>query len=86
MVMMAVEFLFVDLGVGNLLVMKKGDVVFEVHLVKEKMLEACVVVGMHFGRMEVALVGVVVECWESFVALHLFLFEALLFGMRRNVG
>ena len=60
--MMAVEYLFVDLGVGNLLVMKKGDVVFEVHLVKGKMLEACVVVGMHLGRMEVAFVVVVVEC------------------------
>ena len=84
--MMAVEYLFVDLGVGNLLVMKKGDVVFEVHLVKGKMLEACVVVGMHLGRMEVAFFVVVVECWESFVALHLLLFEALLFGMRRNVG
>ena len=59
---MAVEYLFVDLGVGNLLVMKKGDVVFEVHLVKGKMLEACVVVGMHLGRMEVAFVVVVVEC------------------------
>ena len=34
--MMAVEYLFGDLGVGNLLVMKKGDVVFEVHLVKGK--------------------------------------------------
>ena len=45
--MMAVEYLFVDLCVGNLLVMKKGDVVFEVHFVKEKMLEACVVVRMH---------------------------------------
>ena len=84
--MMAVEYLFVDLGVGNLLVMKKGDVVFEVHLEKGKMLEACVVVGMYLGRMEVAFVVVVVECWESFVALHLLLFEALLFGMRRNVG
>ena len=84
--MMAVEYLFVDLGVGNLLAMKKGDVIFDVNLVKGKMLEACVVVGMHFGRMEVALVGVVVECWESFIALHIFLFEALLFGMRRNVG
>ena len=67
--MMAVEYLFVDLGVGNLLVMKKGDVVIEVHLVKGKMVEACVVVGMHLGRMEVAFVIVVVECWESFVAL-----------------
>ena len=84
--MMAVEYLCVDLGVGNLLVMKKGDVVFEVQLVKGKMLEACVVVGMHLGRMEIAFVGVVVKCWESFVALHLLLFEALLFGMRRNVG
>ena len=49
--MMAVEYLFVDLGVGNLLAMKKGDVIFDVNLVKGKMLEACVVVGMHFGRM-----------------------------------
>ena len=84
--MMAVEYLFVDLGVGNLVVMKRGDVVIGVHLVKGKMVEACVVVGMHLGRMEVAFVIVVVECWESFVALHLLLFEALLFGMRRNVG
>ena len=84
--MMDVEFLFVDLGVGNLLVMKKGDVVFEVYLVKGKMLEACVVVGMHLRRMEVAFFVVVVECWESFVTLHLLLLEALLFGMRKNVG
>ena len=60
--MMAFEYLFVDIGVGNLLVMKKGDVVIEVHLVKGKMVEACVVVGMHLGRMEVAFVIVVVEC------------------------
>ena len=60
---------------------------FEVHLVKGKMLEACVVVGMHLGRMEVVfVVVVVVECWESFVALHLLLFEALLFGMMKSVG
>ena len=84
--MMAVEYLFVDLGVGNLLVMKKGDVVFEVHLVKGKMLEVCVVVGMHLGRMEVTFVVVIVEYWESFEALHLLLFEALLFERRRNVG
>ena len=50
------------------------------------MLEACVVVGMHLRKMEVAFVVVIVECWESFVALHLLLFEAFLFGMRRNVG
>ena len=84
--MMAVEYLFVDLGVGNLLEMKKGEIVFEVHFAKRKILEACVVVGMHLGRIEVTFVVVVVECWESFVALHLLLFEALLFGMRRNVG
>ena len=84
--MMAVEYLFVDLGVGNLLEMKKGEIVFEVHFAKVKILEACVVVGMHLGRIEVTFVVVVVECWESFVALHLLLFEALLFGMRRNVG
>ena len=84
--MMAVEYLFVDLGVGNLLEMKKGEIVFEVHFAKGKILEACVVVGMHLGRIEVTFVVVVVECWESFVALHLLLFEALLFGMRRNVG
>ena len=83
--MMAVEYLFVDLGVGDLLGMKKGEVVFEVHFVKGKIFEACVVVGMHLGRMEVAFV-VVVECWESFVTLHLLLFEELLFGMRKIVG
>ena len=60
--------------------MKKGGVMFEAHLVKGKMLEACVVVGMHLGRMEVAcVVVVVVEYWESFVELHLLLFEAVLF-------
>ena len=60
---------------------------FEVNLVKGKMLEACVMVRMHLGRMKVAfVVVVVVEWWESFVALHLLLFEALLFEMRRNVG
>ena len=84
--MMAVEYLFVDLSVGNFLGMKKGEVVFEVQLVKGKMLEACVVVGMHLRKMEVAFIVVIVECWESFVALHLLLFEAFLFGMRRNVG
>ena len=84
--MMDVEYLFMDLGVGNLLGMKRGEVVFEVHFVKVKMLESCVVVGMHLGRMEVAFVVVVVECWESFVALHLLLFEALLFGMMKSVG
>ena len=57
-----VECVFVGLSVGNLLGMKKGEVVFEVHFVKGKMLEACVVVGMHLGRMEVAFVVVVVEC------------------------
>ena len=60
--MMDVEYLFMDLGVGNLLGMKRGEVVFEVHFVKVKMLESCVVVGMHLGRMEVAFVVVVVEC------------------------
>ena len=71
--MMAVEYLFVDLGVGNLLGMKKGEVVFEVHFVKGKMLEAWVVVGIHLGRMEVAfVVVVVVECWESFVTRHFY--------------
>ena len=84
--MMAVEYLCVDLGVGNLLGMKKGEVVFEVHFVKGKMLKACVVVGMYLGRMEVAFVVVVVGCWESFVILHLLLFEVLLFGMRKHVG
>ena len=73
-------------GVDNLLGMKNGEVVFVVHFVKGKMLEACVVVGMHLGRMGVAFVVVVVECWESFVTQHLLLFEALLFGMRENVG
>ena len=84
--MMAVEYLFVDLCVGNLLVMKKGDVVFEVHFVKGKMLEACVVVRMHLGRTKVAFVAVVVECWKAFVALHFLLFESLLFGMMKSVG
>ena len=85
--MMAVEYLFVNLGVGNLLGKKEGEVVFEVHIVKGKMLEACVVLIMHLGRMEVAFVVViVVECWELFVTLHLLLFEALLFEMRKNVG
>ena len=83
--MMAVEYLFVDLDVGTLLGMKKGEVMFEVNFVKGKMLEAWVVVGIHIGRMEVAFVVVVVECWESFVTRHFLLFEALLFGMRKNV-
>ena len=34
-----------NVGVGNLLEMKRGEVVFVVHFVKGKMLEACVVVG-----------------------------------------
>ena len=84
--MMVVEYLVGDVGIENLMGMKKCEVVFGVHFVRGKMLEACVVVVMHLGRMEVAFVVVVVECWESFVALHLLLFEALLFGMRRNVG
>ena len=89
--MMAVEYLVEDVGIDNLMGMKKCEVVFGVHFMKGKMLEACVVVGMHFGRMEVAfvvvvVVVVVVECWESFVTQHLLLFEALLFRMRKNVG
>ena len=48
--------------------------------------KSTVVVRMHLGRMEVAFVVVVVECWESFVILHLLLFEVLLFGMRKHVG
>ena len=52
----------------------------------EKVLEACVVVGIYLGRIEVVFVVVVVECWESFVTLYLLLLEALLFGMRKNVG
>ena len=84
--MMAVEYLVGGVGIENLMGMEKCEVVFRVHFVRGKMLEACVVVGMHHGMMEVAFVVVVVECWESFVALHLLWFEALLFEMRRNVG
>ena len=85
---MAVEYLVGDVGIENLMGMKKCEVVFGVHFVRGKMLEACVVLEMHHGMMEVAfvVVVVVVECWESFVALHLLWFEALLFEMRRNVG
>ena len=84
--MMAVEYLVRVVGIENSIGMEKCEIVFGVHFVRGKMLEACVVVEMHHGMMEVAFVVVVVECWESFVALHLLLFEALLFGMRRNVG
>ena len=41
---------------------------------------------MRLGRMRVAFVVVVEECWGSFVELHLLLFEALLFEMMRSVG
>ena len=74
-----------DVGVDNLLGMKKGEVMFVVHFAKGKMLEACVVVGIHLGRTGVEFV-VVVECWELFVTQHILLFEALLFGRRRIVG
>ena len=84
--MMAIEYLVGDVGIENSMGMEKCEVVFGVHFVRGKILEACVVVEMHHGMMEVAFVVVVVECWESFVALHLLLFEALLFEMRRNVG
>ena len=59
------ECLFVGLSVGNLLGMKKGEVVFVIRFMKENMLwEAFVVVGMRLGRMGVAFVVVVVECWD----------------------
>ena len=84
---MAVEYLVRGVGIENSIGMENCEVVFGVHFVRGKMLEACVVVEMHHGMMEVEfVVVVVVECWESFVALHLLWFEALLFGMRRNVG
>ena len=42
--------------------------------------------GTRFGRMGFTLVVVVDECWGLSVQLHLLLFEALLFGMRKIVG
>ena len=86
--MMAVEYLVRVVGMENSIGMEKCEVVFGVHSVRGKMLEACVVLEMHHGMMEVAfvVVVVVVECWESFGALHILWFEALLFEMRRNVG
>ena len=87
LLMEVVECLLFDLSVGNLLGMKKGEVVFLIRFVKEKMLkEAFDMVGMRLGRMGVAFFVVVEECLGSFVELHLLLFEALLFGMMKSVG
>ena len=54
--MMAVEYLVRGVGIENSIGMEKCEVVFGVHFVRGKMLEACVVVGMHLGRMEVAFI------------------------------
>ena len=62
LVMKVSECLFVGLSVGNLLGMKKGEVVFAIRFVKENMLwEAFVLVGMRLGRMGITFVVVVEE-------------------------
>ena len=87
LLMEVVDCLLFDLSVGDLLEMKKCEVVFVMRFVKEKMMqEAFVVVGMCIGRTGVAFVVVVEECWGSFVELHFLLFEALLFEMMRSVS